>query len=109
MPQRVYSTRFLIFSGTSGASFELPQGYVGVLKDVTVCSTSPVDVVQYGVYLMPAAVTVVTGLIPPRGPEETQRSETYETRVVFYPGESLHAYGQLFLDLTASGYVLELS
>lgn len=87
--------------------FDLPPGFVAVLRSVTVVNTVTAIPGYYGISVQPADITVVSGHVAPEGPENTERSEAYDLRFVFYPTEYLLSQNDVSIDLTASGYVFE--
>jgi len=95
-------------AGTNPA-FTCPEGFVGILKMVTACWVEPPVPAGWGVYHMPSDVTVVNGFFQPEAEVVSTVPDLHEVRFVFYAGETIRAVIDAGVDLTASGYMLEIT
>lgn len=100
----VYSYRFINVAGFLGhAAFEVPAGYVAVVRDIDACDFTP------------GGATIEAGIgdgavfwIYTWPPETVGGWQGWRGRVVLQPGEQLVLNSSAELDMVASGYLLSL-
>lgn len=104
----VFSTRFLLSTGSTGATYTVPSGKVAVLRSVTAVNRDGSSQ-WFLVSINPAGAYVVFGQLEANDATVGRASSIRELRLVVNAGEQMRvSTSSANMDVTLSGYLLTL-
>lgn len=104
---RVFSTAFIKAHGGATPSYTVPDGYIAVIRSITITNTNPLGIPESGsVYLGHSSCTIYQCTMSTTLDPLADQSKTIEVRVVVEATDTINVTAGSDIDITVSGYLL---